>query len=68
MKPKLYKMTHCSNPNSIGMQYVGVTSPLVIAEIFRFSDMYSSTIQSVTRDEDVTTITTRNTEYVFKEV
>lgn len=67
MKPKLYKMTHCSNPNSVGMQYVGDVSPLYIDEIFLFSDMYSSTIKSVTRDEHVVTIQTLNTEYTFKE-
>lgn len=68
MKPKIYKMIHCSNPGSVGMQYVGVTSPLVLDVIFRFSDMYSSTIQSVTRTEDEILVITKNTEYTFKEV
>lgn len=66
MKPKLYKMTHCSNPNSVGMQYVGITSPLVVAEIFYFSDMYSSNIQSIEHTNDMMIIQTKNTEYHFK--
>jgi hypothetical protein len=68
MKPKIYKMTYCSNPTSIGMQYVGVRSPLIIAEIFYFSDMYSSNIQSIEHNNDTTIIQTKNTEYHFKEV
>ena len=61
-------MIYCSNPNSVGMRYVGVKSTLTIKDRFYFLDMYSNTIQDVSTDDSITTIKTRNTEYQFEEI
>lgn len=65
---KLYEMTHCSNPASVGIQYVGVIATLTIKDRFYFSNLFSSTIQDVDTDGGTTIIKTRNTEYPFKEI
>jgi len=66
----MHKMISCDNPSSVGMRYVGVISYLIIIpnRNFLFDNMYSSTIKVINKCDCNTTITTKNTTYVFEEV
>ena len=68
---KLHKMVACDNPDSVGYQYlnaIGVLQHDGVGRSFLFSSMYSSTIKAIKQEDDLTTITTRNTIYIFKDV
>jgi len=68
----IYEMMSCDNNRSVGIHYVGRKGYLEILNkgtwsIFYFNDMVCSCIESVFEEDDIMTIKTMNTTYVFQE-
>ena len=64
------KMVSCNNKSSVGYSYLDITgnlSNLKEGSRFRFNDLNSSLIQKIDRHDNLITITTNNTIYVFEE-
>ena len=77
-KIKLYQLTSCNNPTSVGYNFVNTISPLKIEvikgleneelnKIFFFSTLRSSLIKDIKEEDNKVTIYTLNTEYIFEE-
>jgi len=64
----IHKLLNCDNPDSIGMQFIGIKGILEnieVGEQFKFRDFVSSSIESITEEEPMIIIKTKNTRYVF---
>lgn len=64
----LLRMTSCNNPTSVGNRFVGSVAQFNYNENnFTFGSMYSSTVNSIVRTDNIITIETQNTTYVLED-
>lgn len=63
-----FKLIEVDNKESKGFSFIGVVGKFTYyGKVFYFSNLYSSTVKSITVNEDVMIVVTKNTTYTFKQ-
>ena len=62
-----YKLDATNNPNTAGNSHIGKTHRFDFnGTVFYFGSIRSSTVKSITIEDDTMIVQTRNTKYTFK--
>jgi len=63
----MFTLISVNNKDSVGYRFIGVDASFYFdGEGFTFSSITSSRVKSISMDEDIMTVITKNTEYKFR--